>query len=350
MSDNLASKQASKQASEQARNRTLDIYKGLLIILVVIRHVLQYSVTDEGGILTNIIWAIQMPGFMLVSGYFSVRKIENMHELSKRIVNLMQHYSLPFLSWWFLINVLLLGGFDRNVLTAANHIAFHVDSGMWFLWVVFILSIVVTICNYISSRNTAYHAVKTATAALVMLGILGIIGILFGIRFIGIKFILYYSVFYGSGYLLRKTQDIWKQFIDKYSGWIVFIALICFATVVFNNDLYHCEDDFVSIALRCIAGFSGNIVLLWIANKYKEIFERVRLDRIGLYTLEIYTTHMYVNGLMGAGNTSEFFTVTGFANFTVSLILTIVFTVILTMIIKSIPYANFLLYGKRESN
>lgn len=111
----------------------------------------------------------------------------------------MQHYALPFLSWWFLVSVLLLGGFDRNVLTAANHIASHVDSGMWFLWVVFILSIIANICNYISSRNTAYYAVKTAAAALVMLGMLGILGILVGIRFIGIKFILYYSVFYGSG-------------------------------------------------------------------------------------------------------------------------------------------------------
>lgn len=306
--------------------------------------------TDEGGVLTNIIWAVQMPGFMLISGYFSARKIENMHELSKRIVGSMKHYALPFLSWWFLVSVLLLGGFDRNVLTAANHIAFHVDSGMWFLWVVFILSIIANICNYISSRNTAYYAVKTAAAALVMLGMLGIVGILVGIRFIGIKFILYYSVFYGSGWLLRKTQDTWKQFIDKYSSLVEFVAIVCFSAIVFNYDLYHCEDDLISIALRCIAGFSGNIVLLWIANKYKDDFERVCLDRIGLYTLEIYTTHMYVNGLMGAGNTSGFFTVPGFANFTVSLILTIIFTAILTMIIKSIPYANFLLYGKRESN
>ena len=305
---------------------------------------------DEGGVLTNIIWAVQMPGFMLISGYFSARNIENMHELSKRIVGSMKHYALPFLSWWFLVSVLLLGGFDRNVLTAANHIAFHVDSGMWFLWVVFILSIIANICNYISSRNTAYYAVKTAAAALVMLGMLGIVGILVGIRFIGIKFILYYSVFYGSGWLLRKTQDTWKQFIDKYSSLIEFVAIVGFSAIVFNYDLYHCEDDLISIALRCIAGFSGNIVLLWIANKYKDDFERVCLDRIGLYTLEIYTTHMYVNGLMGAGNTSGFFTVPGFANFTVSLILTIIFTAILTMIIKSIPYANFLLYGKRESN
>ena len=74
------------------------------------------------------------------------------------------------------------------------------------------------------------------------------------------------------------------------------------------------------------------------------------MDNIGLCTLEIYTTHMYVNGLMSAGNTSGFFTATGFANFIVSLILTITFTVILTTIIKSIPFTNFLLYGKMKRN
>lgn len=31
------------------RNKVLDVYKGILIIFVVLRHVLQYSVVDEGG-------------------------------------------------------------------------------------------------------------------------------------------------------------------------------------------------------------------------------------------------------------------------------------------------------------
>lgn len=59
---------------EGTRNVLLDEYKGMLIILVVIRHVLQYSVSDEGGILTNLIWAVQMPGFMFISGYFCAKK------------------------------------------------------------------------------------------------------------------------------------------------------------------------------------------------------------------------------------------------------------------------------------
>lgn len=288
-----------------------------------------------------------MPGFMLVSGYFSFRNVGNTNELSKRIIASMQHYALPFLSWWFLVNVLLLGGFNRDVLAAAEHITFHVDSGMWFLWAVFVLSILATICNYICSQNTAHLVGKTAACALAMLGLLGLIGILFGIKVIGIKFILYYSIFYGCGWFLHKTQSTFKRLIEKYLGLLVFVAIVCFSAIVFNYDLYHCEDSLSSIALRCVAGFSGNAVLLWISNKYKETFERIRLDRIGLYTLEIYTIHMYVNGLMGAGNTSGFFTITGFANFTVSLILTTIFTAILIMFIKSIPLTNFLLYGKK---
>lgn len=33
----------------KTRNKVLDIYKGVLITLVIVRHALQYSVSDEGG-------------------------------------------------------------------------------------------------------------------------------------------------------------------------------------------------------------------------------------------------------------------------------------------------------------
>ena len=93
----------------KTRSLTLDIYKGILIILVVLRHVLQYSVADEGGILTNFIWAVQMPGFMLVAGWFSARKIESLKLTVHRIILSTQYYALPFFSWYFFLNCLLLG-------------------------------------------------------------------------------------------------------------------------------------------------------------------------------------------------------------------------------------------------
>lgn len=99
---------------QSGRNLTLDIYKGLLIVLVVLRHVLQYSVSDEGGILTNFIWAVQMPGFMLVAGYFAARKVDSWAEVGKRILLSAQHYALPFFSWFILVNCLLRGMVRRK--------------------------------------------------------------------------------------------------------------------------------------------------------------------------------------------------------------------------------------------
>ena len=49
--------------SHPMRNSVIDSLRGVLILLVIARHALQFSVEEEGGIFTNIIWAIQMPGF-----------------------------------------------------------------------------------------------------------------------------------------------------------------------------------------------------------------------------------------------------------------------------------------------
>ena len=114
------------------RNRTLDVYKGILIVLVVLRHVLQYSVSDEGGILTNFIWAIQMPGFMLVAGYFSARNIDSIKSVGKRILLCAQHYALPFFSWFILKDVLLFRRFERNPITELEHLLVRIDGGCGF--------------------------------------------------------------------------------------------------------------------------------------------------------------------------------------------------------------------------
>lgn len=134
------------------RNTNLDIYKGILIIFVVIRHVLQYSVSDEGGIITNIIWAIQMPGFMFVAGFFSAKKINGIQIVGKRILNSALHYMIPFFSWYILIDILLTGKRERSV-QSVLYIFNHIDSGLWFLWVVFFLSIISNCANYTISSE-----------------------------------------------------------------------------------------------------------------------------------------------------------------------------------------------------
>lgn len=87
-------------------------------------------------------------------------------------------------------------------------------------------------------------------------------------------------------------------------------------------------------------------MLLAVCEKYAEEMGRVKLEKLGLYTLEIYVTHVCVNRLMSKGD--SFFTLTGFGLFVCSLILTIVFTTIIIAAFKSIPIADFLFYGKKK--
>lgn len=286
---------------------------------------------------------------MLVSGYFSFRELTDWRSGWKRIIGAAEHYAMPFFTWFLLISVLLLGQCERNLVTGFTTLMTHVDSGLWFLWVVFVLSIVATGCNLAmgKGRRKTAKAIGVLAVCIVSFGILGALALKLGLNFIGIKYILYYAVFYGFGWLARATEDIWK----KQSGvknWVLFICLIIFLAIVYNYDLYRCGDDLKSIALRCAAGFAGNVVVLSNCEKFKDFLEKAKLAKLGMYTLEIYCTHMYVNSLFQASNVNGFFTVTGFGNFTVSLICTIIFTAVIVVVFHSIPAANWLMYGKRE--
>ena len=73
---------------------------------------------------------------------------------------------------------------------------------------------------------------------------------------------------------------------------------------------------------------------------------RIKLDKLGMYTLEIYATHMCVNNLMEMG--PGFFTTAGFGNFICSLILTVLFTTVIIATFKAIPAADFIFYGKKQ--
>ena len=306
---------------------------------------LQFSVSDEGGILTNFIWAVQMPGFMLVAGYFAARRINDWSAAGRRILLSAQHYALPFFSWFILINCLLRGGYDRNPIRAITTLLTHVDSGLWFLWVVFVLSIVTTLAN-LTLTSEKGRILKTTAVLIICFGLLAGIGVAFGINFLGIKYILYYAVFYCFGWLLKWTEVRWRQWWPKVSNMVVATALMIFLAIVFNYDLYHAPDNLIGVALRCVSGFTGNLVLLWCCSKYKDKLTRLKLGWIGMYTLEIYATHMYVNNLMEMGD--GFFTTAGFGNFVASLILTVLFTVIIIAAFKSIPATDLVFYGKKQ--
>lgn len=333
------------------RSEVLDCYKGVLIVLVLLGHIFEYSVSDwNHNILQNIIWAVQMPGFMLVSGYFSFRTVKNGKMLMAGYRKSVQRYLLPFLSWFILINILLTGGYNRSVLKGMSSLVWRVDIGLWFIWVVFVLSLIMGLCNLIrvKANGVAKQLVAVAIAVGVCYCILLALAKLTSIDFLGIKFILYYGLFYGLGWFIRWTQSFWEKQKTDFYDIVAFICICTFAAIVFNVNLYLIDDNIVGIMLRFIAGATGNYVIHYVVKKLVPQLQRVKIEWIGMYTLEIYVTHMYTNHCFYEVANNTFFTVPGFITFTVSLICTMVFTGILIVILKSIPATNYLFYGKRN--
>ena len=320
-------------------------------MLVVLGHIFEYSVSDwNHNILQNLIWAVQMPGFMLVSGYFSFRKVENGRKLMVGYRKSAERYLLPFLAWFILVSVLLIGDYGRNVLQGLSRLAWRVDSGLWFIWVVFVLSLIMGLCNLIRGKVNGFvkQLVAVAMTVGVCYGILLVVAKLTSVNFLGIKFILYYGLFYGLGWFIRWNQKFWEEQKTFFYDTLAFLCICVFAAIAFNVNLYLIDDNFVGVSLRLIAGATGNYVIYYVVKKLVPQFQKVKMEWIGMYTLEIYVTHMYTNHLFSKVANDAFFTVPGFTTFTISLICTVVLTGITIVVLKSIPATNYLFYGKRK--
>jgi len=333
------------------RNKALDCYKGILIMLVVLGHVLEYSVSDwNHNIIQNFIWAVQMPGFMLVSGYFSFKKVENIDKLRKEYKKNTERYLLPFLSWFLFISVLLLGGHGHNVIKGLNSLLWRVDNGLWFIWIVFILSLVFGMCNWVREKIKGYGKQFLAIAMTVGVtyGFFVVIALYTSVNFMGIKFILYYGLFYGFGWFVKWTESFWQKKDRYFYDMLAFVCICVFAAIIYNVNLYLVEDNLLGIFIRLIAGFTGNFVIYYVVKKIILQLQRVRMNWIGMYTLEIYVTHMYMNHFFSNVSNDTFFTVPGFLTFVSSLVCTVIFTGMVIIIFKSIPATNYLFYGKRK--
>lgn len=320
-------------------------------MIVVLGHIFEYSVSDwNHNILQNLIWAVQMPGFMVMSGYFSFREVGNVKKLMTGYWKSVERYLLPFLAWFVLISVLLLGDYERNVLKGLNSLAWGVDGGLWSIWVVFFLSLVGGLCNLVRGKVEGFAKQLVTVAVTVGEGydILLVLAKLTSINFLGIKFILYYGLFYGLGWFIRWTQAFWEKQKTIFYDMLAFICVCVFAAIAFNVNLYLIDDNLVGIALRFIAGGTGNYVIYYVIKKIVPQLQKVKMEWLGMYTLEIYVTHMYTNHLFSKVANNAFFTVMGFTTFTVSLICTVVLTGIVIVVLKSIPATNYLFYGKRK--
>lgn len=283
------------------RNDFVDIMRGLAMLLVVLGHTMTGCTTgSEDSFLFNVIWSLQMPLFILISGYVTrySRPIDNGIGLLKFIARKSLAYLVPWLVWSFVVRGVLLG---QTSFLNISWLLWHMDSGYWFLATIWTISMVFGICAYLSDIIGKGSKIKSVVLLLVLcvfcMALLFGIGALVGFSFFAIKLTLYYMPFYFAGHLYGQFRD---SFISRDSGKTVirFITVVCLFAwlyVLLRYKLYHLNDSGVSVALRAVTSLAGCITVCSVG---KGLFETSRLNLIkrvfqwcGVHSLEIYLVH-----------------------------------------------------------
>ncbi len=268
------------QPNAAKRNQFVDIMRGIAMLLVVLGHTMTgCTVGSQKTFLFNIVWSLQMPLFILISGYITKysRLICDKKDLWQYIKRRTIAYMLPWTVWSFLIRGILFG--QKNFLNIKD-LLWSMDSGYWFLATIWTISMVFGIASFVAERVSKGNMPKKQIVLLLCylagMVLLAGIGVLLGLSFFAIKLTLYYMPFYYAGFLYGQfdgkvmASKIGKKMVDG----IIALCFVIWLYVILRYSLYELTDSVFSIILRAVTSLAGCIAVCGLC---KGIFS----DKIG---------------------------------------------------------------------
>lgn len=276
-----------------------DALKGWLIILVVLGHAIQHTLGNaaETNHLWNIIYSFHMPAFMAISGYLAYRpsKTNGKYSLWFYIIRRFRQLIIPFVLWTFLL-LLIKTGLSVGVI---KDYFFYPDKGLWFLWVLFFITVIFIIGGKISEIIKVKQELINLLICLLLAGAM----IYLELRVLGFQFIAYYYLFYSLGFYLNKYKE---RVVTKNPYAISFLLVIWFVMAWFwqmhelpyflkniplPNSLVQYMYRFItaSIAVYILVATSPRLI-------DKDSICNKPFVKIGRISLGIYTTHVIVLG------------------------------------------------------
>ena len=232
----------------------MDSVKAIAIILVCLGHILQTTTADYLSTkIYNIIFAVQMPVFFVVSGFFSKKGFDTLSQLQHDCGKKAICYLVPFFSRILLFNFI----FDKGGEPVLKHLITvlkTVDSGLWFLWVLFILSINNDIASFLIKNKSKpfYSLLRESLVFFLLLIPWGLELFVFKVNYLGPKLIIYYSIFYYIGKLLKPLIETNK--FRWFTELLYPISLILGLVFACKYPIASLDDSFTSILIRLISG------------------------------------------------------------------------------------------------
>ena len=337
------------------RNNSIDAVKGIAIVLVMIGHVFVHNHMEDAYVY-DFIKAVQMPLFMIISGYLcgQGRKILNLktygNVMGKRIIA----YLVPVFTWLTIMHL-------DHLLVAYRTIFFQLDYGLWFLAVLFILTVIVYTAQLAAS---IYREKKPVLSELIFWGVYGIfcviliVQILMGNTFLSPYLVIIYVPFYMLGYLFGNygkkflcwdTKETGK--LDCKNNRIIQFGIVlmgaAFLYLVAARNLNSMETK-LDILVQMLASVLGSAAIIygtlwWKEGKIKNIFAK-----IGGYTLEIYVIHYHFANMLNFNDKQyDFYTLEGFVFVMASFIAMSAVTFSFIWLMKKVKILDFLFFGKK---
>lgn len=172
----------------------LDAMKGILIILVIVGHTVQFNINDfQHNFVFRFIYSFHMPLFFMISGYLTYKKEYAKTLIRKRAMQLL----IPFVVWAFLLSSLETGAFDWS---RTCRILLYPDNGLWFLYNLFVYCVLFNLSERFSNQKIRQEWIVWIGISLCYCA-----GILFKNKF-NCTPICWYLPFFAMGYYVRKYE------------------------------------------------------------------------------------------------------------------------------------------------
>ena len=205
------------------RNNTVDLIRGMAILMVVMGHAISAIPNGEKTMAMNIIWTLQMPLFMLISGYvqkFSA-PINTFNDFCFKLWKRTYSYLLPWMIWIWVIKYFFKAYNITPTIPYIDYLIytiFHLDSGLWFTFTLWTLTLIYLSASFVSKKFRFKNFYLRTLLLIFMIGVFTLpfllLGWRFGLNFLGIKFTLYYLPFYVLGTQFGEYED-WINKIVK---------------------------------------------------------------------------------------------------------------------------------------
>ena len=280
---------------ERKRLLWADALKGALILLVVLGHSIQNTIGEDcyTNHLWNFIYSFHMPAFMAISGFLSFR-VKDHATVTKWysiIWRRFQQLVVPYVLWTV---ILLLYNNSFNGESIVEYILYP-DKGLWFLWVLFVISVLFVIGDLLSEKA----GIKQEIVMLSICIALAVTMVMFELRIMGFQFIAYYFIFYVFGYYLHKYYDRVKT--DK--SLLIVSLLVAWGMLAWFWQMKNAP-SFLQVlplpgsltiyAYRFVTALLAIYVLIIVSPRVFNSNKQwvVLLGKIGIVSLGIYTSHV----------------------------------------------------------